>query len=244
MPCTTRLIAAFGAVPVLVSCTEMHLAPRALEAGDFIESARSVSLGKNLVRVTATIANPTDEPVCLYDGVLDLADIVSSDHPDRALVGLEDDPNEADPRHLVDGGPISHSLQEALHARGPYWPGIEIAPGSRYSFSRDWDYGQYAVLYGDAEDGVGADHFPAESGPYSIAFRELQVFRCGLLDDATRARVASELGAFGKSHSPVSRHNPDGVFWSFEDAVGTERFSLDLIAPPDGWTLTEYEEGL
>lgn len=249
MPKLTILMV-LGMVLSFVSCTPEQRTDKGidLQPDDFIKSAKAETTGNNVVRVDVTFSNPTDEPVCIYEGLLGLADVVSANKPDQVLTGLEDDPYQTDPRSLIEGslgeGPISHERKKLLKGKKLFWPGIKVEPGEQFSFSQTREYGQYAALFGDAEDGVGMESYPATVGQYRIAFRGLQIFRCELLDDETMAQVAANVLLFENISLPVSKNNPNGIFWSYSDFVKDQRFSLDLTPPPNGWTVTVYEEGL
>ena len=235
-----------GVILSFASCTVEHQPDEGTnpQPDDFIKSAKAEITGNNIVKVDVTFSNPTDEKVCIYEGLLSLADVVSANKPDRVLTGLEDDPNQTDPRLLIQGGfgesPITHERKKLLKGKKLFWPGIEVEPGEQFSFSQIRDYGQHVVLFGDARDGVGLESYPATVGQYRIAFRGLQIFRCGLLDDQAMAQVAAKVLSFEK-FSSVSKHNPDGIFWRYSDFVKGESFSLDLSPPPKGWSVTVYD---
>lgn len=210
--------------------------PPGFTPADFIVSASGRQIGRTDIQVTLSIHNPTGEPICVAEGIMGYASIVSARHPDRELESFVPVPELDD--GIGDAGEWYDRNVE--HARkgdmlgGPSSPEIDIAPGETYSLRQIRNLGPYALLYGNAETGTGKDWFPAPRSDYLISMDGAYIYRSDLL--TTRLKRGLAGGRIGVLDGlTITEDRPGGVYWRLFGVRPSERFRLNLQAPPPGY---------
>jgi hypothetical protein len=236
----------FVALVSFVSCSSSVLSGSndlsSLKADDFVKSLTGHQSEQKSFDLIFTITNPTSYSICVYEGILNLSDVVLEAHPDRRVVGVIDSPNVGG--ELVFGGEYRGAID---HPQSPttfnqYRPNIEIPPSASYTFSQKRSFTGYIELDGDALIGSGLQVFPAPASKYKVKIRSLQIFICNRTGFFTKNAVQNKILSFdeGRERS-ITADKQSGTYWIFDDVLVGANFFLSLPNPPVGLPVIIYD---